>query len=101
MLLTRIVRLWIFDYFKGGLGIPSEGQGGNDEKGWARWRKWLAAIESRPSVVNTMSDKEHYMPLYKRYGELLAIADTQVKDGWLQRVQKTVHCVPLVAYNHS
>ena len=39
------VRLWVFDHFKeGGLGLPEEGNGSDDEKAWARWRKWLAAV---------------------------------------------------------
>ena len=71
-LLTFAVRLWIFDHFKGGLGIPAEGEGGSDEKSWARWRKWLKAVEERPSVKNTMSDKEHYLPLYQRYADDIA-----------------------------
>lgn len=25
------LRLWIFDHFKGGLGVPEKGQGGGDE----------------------------------------------------------------------
>lgn len=58
------VRMWVFDHFKGGLGIPEKGKGGDDEDIWERWRKWTKAIESRPSVVNTMSEKEHYMPIY-------------------------------------
>ena len=60
------VRLWVFDEFKGGAGVPAEGQGDKDEKTWARWRTWLAAVESRPSMKNTTSNKEHYLPIYKR-----------------------------------
>ena len=60
------VRFWIFDHFKGGLGIPAEGQGGEDEKIWARWRKWSTAINERKSFKETMSDKDHYIPIYQR-----------------------------------
>ncbi len=59
--------LWIFEHFKGIPATPAEGQGGDDEKAWARWRKWLKAVESRESVTNTMSDREHYLPIYERY----------------------------------
>lgn len=64
------IRLWIFDEFKqGGLGIPSEGQGGDDEATWSRWRKWLAAVEQRDSIHQTTSEKEFYLPIYKRYAD--------------------------------
>jgi glutathione S-transferase len=61
-------RLWVFDHFKGGSGLPEEGQGGDDEKTWSRWRTWLKAVESRKSVRETLSDREHYLPIYQRYG---------------------------------
>lgn len=64
------VRLWVLDHFKqGGLGIPPAGQGGEDEQLWNRWRKWAEAIESRKSVIETLSDREHYLPIYQRYAE--------------------------------
>jgi glutathione S-transferase len=66
------VRSWIFDDFKNGLGIPAEGKGGNDENIWGRYRKWLGAIEQRKSIVETTSDKEHYVPIYKRYADNVA-----------------------------
>ena len=59
--------LWVFEHFKGVPAIPAEGQGGDDEKSWARWRKWLKAVESRESVTNTMSEREYYLPIYERY----------------------------------
>lgn len=62
-------RLWVFDHFKGGSGIPEEGQGGQDEEVWKRWRKWLSAVEERKSVRETLSLKEHYLPIYQRYAE--------------------------------
>ena len=60
------MRSWVFDHFKGGLGIPSEGQGGDDEKSWARWRKWAAATEQRKSLKEIVSDREHYVPMYQK-----------------------------------
>lgn len=64
------VRMWVFDHFnKGGLGIPAPGQGGDDEKVWNRWRQWTEAIQSRKSVTETLSDREHYLPIYQRYAE--------------------------------
>jgi len=56
------VRLWVFDHFKGGLGLP-EGEV------WNRWGKWLSAVEKRESVVSTTSEKEHYLPIYQRYAD--------------------------------
>jgi len=66
------VRLWVFDHFKEGLGVPMEGEGGEDEKVWARWRKWVKAVEDRKSIEETMSDKEHYLPIYQRYADNVA-----------------------------
>lgn len=62
------VRLWVFEHFKeGGLGLPRPGEGGEDEGLWERWRRWAAAVESRESVVNTLSEREFYLPIYERY----------------------------------
>jgi len=30
---------------------------------------WLGAIEERPSLKNTMSEREHYLPIYQRYAD--------------------------------
>ncbi|KAF2129845.1 glutathione transferase omega-1 [Dothidotthia symphoricarpi CBS 119687] len=62
-------RLWVFDHFKGGSGLPEEGKGGDDEETWVRWRKWLKAVEDRKSVKETLSEREHYLPIYQRYAE--------------------------------
>ncbi|KAH8704200.1 glutathione S-transferase [Talaromyces proteolyticus] len=66
------VRLWVFEEYKGGLGLPAEGSGGVDELVWQRWRKWLKAVESRKSVQQTTSEKQHYLPIYKRYVDNVA-----------------------------
>lgn len=71
-----IVRLWVFDTLKeGGLGIPTVGEGGDDEALWARLREWKAAVESRPSVRDTLSEREHYLPIYKRYADDTAMSE--------------------------
>ncbi|KIW68043.1 hypothetical protein PV04_04013 [Phialophora macrospora] len=62
-------RMWVFDHFKGGLGIPEPGQGGDDEAIWERWRTWSDAVTTRKSVNDTMSEREYYLPIYQRYAE--------------------------------
>jgi len=64
-----VVRLWVFEHFKGGVGIPTEGEGGESEAVWARLRKWKAAVEERPSVRDTTSERERYLPIYQRYAD--------------------------------
>ncbi|OJK03257.1 hypothetical protein ASPACDRAFT_1896817 [Aspergillus aculeatus ATCC 16872] len=65
------VRLWVFDEFKGGLGVPAPGQAGSEEEEgvWERWRRWVAAVEGRRSVRETLSEREWYLPIYRRYAE--------------------------------
>jgi glutathione S-transferase len=63
------MRLWVFDHFKGGLGIPEQGKAGGDEPIWTRMRTWVKALEERPSIKNTLSEKEHYLPIYQRYAD--------------------------------
>ena len=60
------VRLWVFDHYKGGLGMPKEGEGEETEKVWTRWRQGLSALEGRKSIVETTSEKEHYLKIYQR-----------------------------------
>lgn len=60
------MRLWVFDHYKQGLGMP---EGGEDGEVWARLRKWQKALEERPSIRNTLSEKEHYLPIYQRYAD--------------------------------
>ena len=59
----------MLDHFKGGVGIPAAGQGGEDEEAWARWRTWSDAVLSRDSIERTTSEREHYLPIYKRYAD--------------------------------
>ncbi|KAI5361317.1 Putative glutathione S-transferase, Thioredoxin-like superfamily, glutathione Transferase family [Septoria linicola] len=61
-----IVRLWVFDEFKGGLRIPEDGR---DGAVWKRLRVWLRALEERPSIRDTTSEREHYLPIYQRYAD--------------------------------
>lgn len=49
-------RFWALDHFKGGFGSVG-----------ARWDKWLDAVGKRESMVTTLSEREHYIPLYQRY----------------------------------
>ena len=49
--------------------MPAPGKGGENEKLWERWRVWAKAVEGRDSIQATMSDKEHYLPLWQRYHE--------------------------------
>jgi glutathione S-transferase len=64
-----VQRLWVFDHFKGGIGIPAESEGGDDEAVWGRLRKWKAAVEQRPSIRNTTSEREKYLSIYQKYAD--------------------------------
>lgn len=63
------VRLWVFDHYKHGSGIPAPGHGGADEAMWARFHQWLYAVQTRDSIKNTTSEREHYLPIYQRYAD--------------------------------
>ena len=60
------LRHWVFDHYKGGLGVPAEGQAGSDEPLWVRWRKWAHAIGQRRSLLETTSERQHYLPIFER-----------------------------------
>ncbi|KAK5710549.1 hypothetical protein LTR17_018821 [Elasticomyces elasticus] len=60
-----VMRLWVFDHFKGGLGIPES----TNDPVWSRFREWQKALEERPSIKNTTSETEHYLPIYQRYAD--------------------------------
>ncbi|CAK1359366.1 Glutathione S-transferase omega-1 [Cercospora beticola] len=66
-----MVRLWVFDEFKGGLGLPVEGGEGDDEV-WRRLSGWIRALEERESVRDTMSERKYYLPIYQRYADDVA-----------------------------
>lgn len=65
------LRLFLIDHYKkpDGVGIPEKGQGGPDEEVWERWRAWESAVKAHESVIHTLSDKEKYIDVYKRYAE--------------------------------
>lgn len=63
------MRLWVFDHYKQSLGMPEAGQGGDDEAVWARLRRWIEALSERPSIKETMSEREHYLSIYQRYAD--------------------------------
>ena len=70
MLAPWMERLFLIDHYKeGGVGIPEEGKGGEDEEAWQRWRKWASAVDARDSVQDTLSDRSQYVDAYKRYAE--------------------------------
>ncbi|KKY24907.1 putative glutathione s-transferase [Phaeomoniella chlamydospora] len=58
-----VVRLWVFDHFKGNNGEWPKGPI------WERWNRFVKAVEELKSVRDTLSDREHYLPLYQRYAE--------------------------------
>lgn len=61
------LRLWLFDHFKGVKDlIPAEDHAGEEERIWARWRRWVAAIEARDSITNTLSERDKYLKIYQR-----------------------------------
>ncbi|OIW31211.1 glutathione S-transferase [Coniochaeta ligniaria NRRL 30616] len=63
-------RLWLIDHYKpGGVGIPKNGERGEDEAVWGRWDTWLEAALERKSVRETASDEKEYIAIYKRYAE--------------------------------
>ncbi|TVY54593.1 Glutathione S-transferase omega-1 [Lachnellula suecica] len=66
MIAPWAVRLWLFDHFKGGLNMPK------GEPWVERFEKWRQVVEKRDSVVDSTSEKEHYLPIYQRYADDVA-----------------------------
>ena len=64
-----INRLWVFDHYKGGLNIP------DNDKVWQRLVEWKKAIEERPSMRDTLSERGHYLPIYQRYADNTAMSE--------------------------
>ncbi|EDN96619.1 hypothetical protein SS1G_01545 [Sclerotinia sclerotiorum 1980 UF-70] len=56
------LRIWVFDYFKGGLHIEELGDMRD------RWEKWVDAIEERKSIQMSLSETKYYLPIYQRRG---------------------------------
>ena len=69
------LRMWVFDHYKHGSGVPEKGKGGDDEATWDRWHKWIGAIESKQSITGIMSEREHYLPIYQRYADDKAMSE--------------------------
>ncbi|KAI1210221.1 putative glutathione-S-transferase theta, GST [Annulohypoxylon truncatum] len=76
-------RLWVFEEFKGGLGVPDPGKGGEDEEAWGRWRRWVGAATGRESVRRTTSEREYLVPIYRRYADDTAMSELAkaTRDG--------------------
>lgn len=70
MLAPWAKRLFLIDHYKpGGVGIPKQGERGEDEEVWARWDVWFSALVERESVQATWSEDEKYIEAYKRYAD--------------------------------
>ncbi|KAK6333686.1 hypothetical protein TWF730_003870 [Orbilia blumenaviensis] len=75
-----VERAWVFDEFKeNGGDWPTE----RDGEVWGRWEKYVAAIEGLQALKDTTSDREHYLPLYKRYADNVAQSEAAkaIRDG--------------------
>jgi glutathione S-transferase len=83
MLAPWLCRMFLFDVYKGGLGIPERGQAKDpeEEKVWERWQVWANAVGRRESVLDTLSDREQYIDAYKRYAD----DETQSQVGMATR----------------
>lgn len=69
-LIPWMLRLFLIDHYKpGGVGIPEPGTARDDDLVWDRFRSWEKAIHTQDSVLATMSDKDKYIDVYKRYAE--------------------------------
>ncbi|KAF2155322.1 glutathione transferase omega-1 [Myriangium duriaei CBS 260.36] len=64
-----LIDLVVAPWAVSGIGIPEPGKGGDDEAAWSKWRRWVEAIEARPSIKNTTSEREYYVPIYQRYAD--------------------------------
>ncbi|TGO24971.1 hypothetical protein BPAE_0090g00150 [Botrytis paeoniae] len=69
------LRIWVFDYFKGGLHLEELGE----LRG--RWEKWVEAIEERKSIQMTLSATEYYLPIYERYADDAPQVETGKSTG--------------------
>jgi glutathione S-transferase len=64
-----MLRQWVFGYFGKDPQVPVQGEGGEGEQVWERWRNGVGAVEGRGSVTKLMSEREHYVPIYERYAQ--------------------------------
>lgn len=65
-----VARIFLLDHYKeGGFGAPEDGQGGNDQEAWKRWKTYTDAVLARKSVQETLSEPQQYIDVYKRYAE--------------------------------
>jgi glutathione S-transferase len=63
-------RLFLIDHYKqGGVGLPTEGDSDAESRIWAKWRVWLEAITQRESILDTSSDEDRFIEVYKRYAD--------------------------------
>lgn len=62
------MRAWVLNHFKGGDDVGF-GAGDPDQPIWNRYHQWWRAMTERESIQGTTSDREHFMPIYKRYAE--------------------------------
>ena len=49
-----------------GFRLPTDSTS-EEAKIWQRIHKWIEATISRPSIIATKSDDEHYFKVYERY----------------------------------
>jgi len=75
-----IIRLWVVDHFK-----ANEGNWPGDADGevWARWAKYVKAIQELDALKDTTSEKEYYLPIYKRYADNVAQSEAAkaIREG--------------------
>lgn len=65
-------RLWLLEHYKQnmrGLHLEDESENNDDSWVYARWKAWLDAVINRKSVIATLSEKDMYVDVYRRYAE--------------------------------
>jgi len=75
-----VARLWVFDHFKEN---GSKWPGASDGEIWARWSKYVNAIQELDALKDTTSDKEYYLPIYQRYADNVAQSEAAkaIREG--------------------
>ncbi len=74
ILIPWAMRIFLIDHYKGeeGSGVPTSASAIPDDENkalWERWVAWFEAISERESVQHTLSDRQQYIDVYKRYAE--------------------------------